>query len=418
MLKKTPGNHPRMQMLVREVERYRTKTVLSYLVLMDENIIHPTIKLFDLLMYMLPIWLKFDYEELVDCKFVRPYKAPEIQYYLPEHLLDSIEKFHIGTYRYKQNYLQMLGENHVHELLKLTCLILSEEAIVSNPYIGASYVELIFFLLYESKSGIMYDVFKSNVVAHRNLTLALMRFYCDIAVTGSSHQFYSKFRYRQCVNKILMSLWVHEVYRENLKSYFKSEVFEKFLNMIMGDTTYCFDETNDKYEKFKELEQKSQQGKLSEEDQRNEEQLASQIHATLQQSASNLKLIKELSKWSPETFFSEAFLNDIVLLLNNILATFMDPTSFISNRQLLLKFKFDKEMVLSHLVQSYVNLDVQIGVMLDFREIRLRNCEGCALLPQRTFLQGASESQQRTSDRHHHSREVRGAHWQTDKPSQ
>ena len=71
----------------------------------------------------------------------------------------------------------------------------------------------------------MYQVFKTNVVSHRNLTLALMKFYYDIAVTGESHQFYSKFRYRQCVNKIFMNLWVHEVYRQNLKSYFKSEIF-------------------------------------------------------------------------------------------------------------------------------------------------------------------------------------------------
>lgn len=41
-----------------------------------------------------------------------------------------------------------------------------------------------------------------------------------------------------------MALWLHEVYRENLKSYFKTEVFERFLNMVMVDTTYCFDETN------------------------------------------------------------------------------------------------------------------------------------------------------------------------------
>lgn len=80
-----------------------------------------------------------------------------------------------------------------------------------------------------------------------------MKFYCDIAVTGSSHQFYSKFKYRQFANRIFMALWVHEVYRVNLKSYFKTEVFERFLNMVMGDTTYCFDETNEKYETYKGL---------------------------------------------------------------------------------------------------------------------------------------------------------------------
>lgn len=41
-----------------------------------------------------------------------------------------------------------------------------------------------------------------------------------------------------------MALWAHDIYKDILKSYFKTEIFEKFLNMIMGDTTYCFDETN------------------------------------------------------------------------------------------------------------------------------------------------------------------------------
>lgn len=116
----------------------------------------------------------------------------------------------------------------------------------------------------------MYEVFKTNTVCHKNLTYSLMRFYCDIAVTGSIHQFYEKFKYRQYVNRILMSLWAHEVYRKNLQSYFRTKVFERFLNMVMGDATYCFDEVNDKYASYQELESKSQRETLSEEEQRNE----------------------------------------------------------------------------------------------------------------------------------------------------
>lgn len=67
-----------------------------------------------------------------------------------------------------------------------------------------------------------------------------------------------------------MSLWAHEVYRKNLQSYFRTKVFERFLNMVMGDATYCFDEVNDKYASYQELESKSQRETLSEEEQRNE----------------------------------------------------------------------------------------------------------------------------------------------------
>jgi hypothetical protein len=71
----------------------------------------------------------------------------------------------------------------------------------------------------------MYQVFKNNFVAHYNLTNGLIHFYCDIAVTGSSHAFYQKFKYRFYVNKIFTSLWAHETYRFNLKSYFHEPVF-------------------------------------------------------------------------------------------------------------------------------------------------------------------------------------------------
>lgn len=62
---------------------------------------------------------------------------------------------------------------------------------------------------------------------------------------------------------------MHEVYRKNLKSYFHKPVFEKFLNMVMTDTTYCFDESNQNYEKYQALETKKQQGPLSPEEMKN-----------------------------------------------------------------------------------------------------------------------------------------------------
>lgn len=67
-------------------------------------------------------------------------------------------------------------------------------------------------------------------------------------------------------------------------------------------------------------------------------------------------------------------------LLNNILQTFIDPTSFVANRQLINNFKFEKDHVLSNVIQTYVNLDVLIYVIVGFREAGHRDCEGHALL--------------------------------------
>ena len=84
---------------------------------------------------------------------------------------------------------------------------MADNGISSNPYMAGNFVELLFYFLHETKTNIMQTVFHKNKVAHQNFTNGLIRFYCDIAVTGSSHQFYSKFKYRFYVNKIFTSLW-------------------------------------------------------------------------------------------------------------------------------------------------------------------------------------------------------------------
>ena len=89
---------------------------------------------------MLPNWLEIDYDQLYDGKFIKKFKPNTLLYHLPEHLLDSICKFHKGVYQFKQNYLSMLWASHIHELVKITCLILGEEHIVSNPYIVAGFL--------------------------------------------------------------------------------------------------------------------------------------------------------------------------------------------------------------------------------------------------------------------------------------
>ena len=110
--------------------------------------------------------------------------------------------------------------------------------------------------------------------------------------------------------------------------------------MIMTDTTYCFDETAEKYDKLKEYEMKRQNNTMTPEDTKQEEFISNQMAGNLQQSTSNIKLLRDLSNWSPETFHNEAFLTSIVPLLNTILKTLVDPASFVSNRQITAKYKF------------------------------------------------------------------------------
>ena len=78
----------------------------------------------------------------------------------------------------------------------------------------------------------------------KNLTFGLIRFYFGIANTGRSNQLYEKFKYRQMANKIFTTLWIYEVFREDLKLYFKDRMFEHFIYNMLTDTNYAFDEIN------------------------------------------------------------------------------------------------------------------------------------------------------------------------------
>lgn len=56
----------------------------------------------------------------------------------------------------KQNYLQTVGSDHLKQILELTCFLLSEQDIVTNPYIAAGYIEMIFSFLHDPKAGIVH----------------------------------------------------------------------------------------------------------------------------------------------------------------------------------------------------------------------------------------------------------------------
>jgi hypothetical protein len=137
------------------------------------------------------------------------------------------------------------------------------------------------------------------------MTPGLVRFYSDIAFTGSSHQFYSKYKYRFYANKIFTTLWQHEVYRKALRDISRTEQFERFINMIMTDSTYCFDEITEKYDKLKEYDMKRANNSMTPEDLRSEELISGAMTGNLLADRQQPQLLKSL-ELGPETFDTEA----------------------------------------------------------------------------------------------------------------
>ena len=71
--------------------------------------INETIKLLDTLIVLFLEWIKL----------------PEMEYYLPEIFLTIICKYHNTNFQYKQSYLAFIREDQLHQILNLTCFLLS-----------------------------------------------------------------------------------------------------------------------------------------------------------------------------------------------------------------------------------------------------------------------------------------------------
>lgn len=142
----------------------------------------------------------------------------------------------------------------------------------------------------------------------KNLTIGMVVFYIDIEFTGANHQFYSKHEYRHYLINIFDVLWELEEYRKEMKGISKEQPFERFINLIMNDTTYCMDEGLNSLMKLHDLKTKKSQGQtLSEEEEKNMEMYHNSSNYYLQHAAECIKVLHNLSKWTPNSFLSESF---------------------------------------------------------------------------------------------------------------
>ena len=72
--------------LIYEISNTQSKMIRYFVNLLDDRTILSTIKLLDLLIFLLPQWMGIDYSELRHGK-IKGYKVQELTTYLPEHFL-------------------------------------------------------------------------------------------------------------------------------------------------------------------------------------------------------------------------------------------------------------------------------------------------------------------------------------------
>ncbi len=70
--------------------------------------------------------------------------------------------------------------------------------------------------------------------------------------------FFTKFQYRHDCAKLFQRFWTNASYKQQVCSLVNTEYFEKFLNCLINDMTYCLEEGIVKMEKIKKFEQRQE----------------------------------------------------------------------------------------------------------------------------------------------------------------
>lgn len=146
----------------KELQRLKVKFFQYYLVLLDDLKIKSSIRLMDMLLYLLPKWLGIDLPSFRKgrLQLQRPFVATQ----LPEFLLIDIFEYHQFFCRIKENYIQLVGNEHLHNIIQTTCILLADGSPSTNLYVCANFIELIFYFVM-TKKDMVSDVLKQNELA-------------------------------------------------------------------------------------------------------------------------------------------------------------------------------------------------------------------------------------------------------------
>ncbi|KAL4505185.1 hypothetical protein ABPG72_016252 [Tetrahymena utriculariae] len=351
--KRMPQNNPLYSMAEQKVNSMKTYYFQYNAFLQMESRLYAMRDMYDLLFFLLPKWLRLDITKLNN-NIIPDYKPSSLLNSLPENMITDVFEYHFFYTNFRRDYVKFsLTEQYINSFLEMTVMFLSNCQISSNPYLKAKLVEILFFFYHQDKSKV-HAILSNSLYAKRNITASLMKFYIDIEFTGDSHQFYSKFNYRHYVNYLYTKLWVEETYQSEVKKLINEPLFERFINMLINDATYCTDEGISNMQKILDIRAKQDVNTLSPQDyEQYDRMIGSSAHFN-KQSRETISLIANLSIWAPQPFLSDTFLDVISGMLNNFLKKMMDPT--LNQYNIDKEFDFNSSVIVKDLIIIYSSL--------------------------------------------------------------
>ncbi|XP_063931490.1 ubiquitin conjugation factor E4 B-like isoform X2 [Zophobas morio] len=172
---------------------------------------------------------------------------------LPEFIIEDVVDYLLFVCR-NQADLLIYNRGPLEKIIELFVLLLGAKEHLKNPHLRSKLAECMFMMTTEvqHEETPFVSIAQANPLALKFLVPSLISSYVEIEMTGSSNQFYEKFEVRFHLSIVLRLLWSIPEHRRQMINYSKGELFVRFVNLLMNDTTFLLDESLLKLRDIKE----------------------------------------------------------------------------------------------------------------------------------------------------------------------
>ncbi|GHJ85049.1 hypothetical protein NliqN6_1451 [Naganishia liquefaciens] len=295
-----------------------------------------------------------------------PAEAPREFKMLPEYLIENVAEYLEFIIRWAPP--DTLDKTDKDTIVTFILTFLSPNY-VNNPFLKAKFMGILAAGVQPTgyfRRGILYETLIYHPLASHYLMPTLVRFFIDVEITGASTQFYDKFNIRRDIDAIFKAMWDNPLQRDAFTQARKDdfELFIRFVNLLMSDTTYHLDESLSKLATIHSVQQamanqeewnaKSEEERKDLESQLQQAESSAPFHT--HQGRSHVQLIKEFTATTKEPFLTPEIVDRLAATLDENVVTLVGPKMQDLKVAEPEKFAFKPKDLLADITQIYINL--------------------------------------------------------------
>ncbi|CAB4010169.1 ubiquitin conjugation factor E4 B-like [Paramuricea clavata] len=345
-----------------KIKKLMDSKVCSDVVLLDPDFLHNCLKYYSSTAEWIVMLMRNFKQSPVELPLGA--EVPQLFAALPEYYIEDIADFLTFINVHGTENLQVASMKNI---VMLMILVICSPSYLSNPYLTAKLIEVIFIgiLVNQPKECPWVETLKYDPICRDKLSPALMRFYTDVESTGSSSEFYDKFSIRHHISVIVKELWKDLYHKLAILEHSRSNEFVRFVNMLINDTTFLLDESLNCLKSINEIQQLMKnrpewEALTREARTTHQRQLASnerQCKSYLTFANETVDMMHYLTKEAREPFLKAELRDRLAAMLNYNLTQLSGSKCRNLKVENPEKYNFDPKTLLNRITDIYLHLD-------------------------------------------------------------